>query len=122
MQKILWGLIIVLFIAMGVLYYLYFNYTSSDEHKIKQANAAVSNSFKIAYFDLDSLQNNYEYYKRVRDYLKNKDAQMTQKLNQLRNSYVNKLKEYNQKGPSMSQKEQSEYQQQLMKLKIQNAI
>lgn len=117
MNRILLAINIVLLLAVGVLYYLYFKYTSADEHKINEANAAVKNSFKLAYFDLDSLEDKYDYYKEVRDYLRGRDSQMTQQLNKLRTGYMSKVKEYNQRGPTMSQTEQSEYQQQLIKMR-----
>src|SRR5690242_14715040 len=98
MNKILLTLNIILLIAVGALYYLYYQYTNSDEHKITEANKAVANSYKVAYFELDSLQNQYEFYKEIRDYLNSKDAQITKKLNELRNNYMNKVKEYQQKG------------------------
>ena len=116
MNKILLTLNIVLLIAVGTLYYLYYQYTNSDAHKITEANKAVANSYKVAYFELDSLQNQYEFYKEVREYLNNKDAQITKKLNELRNNYMNKVKEYQQKGPTMSQTEQGEFQQVLMNM------
>jgi outer membrane protein len=116
MKKFLLILNCILIIAVGVLYYLYFNYASSDIHKIKQANAAVANSFKIAYFDLDTLQNKYEDYKQVRDFLRGKDSEITVELNQMGTNYMEKYKEYQQKGPSMTQAEQSNYQQELTKM------
>ncbi|MGN6618203.1 MAG: OmpH family outer membrane protein [Ilyomonas sp.] len=116
MNKILLTLNIILLIAVGALYYLYYLYTNSDEHKITEANKAVANSYKVAYFELDSLQNQYEFYKEIRDYLNSKDAQITKKLNELRNNYMNKVKEYQQKGPTMSQTEQGEFQQVLMNM------
>lgn len=116
MNRVLLILNIVLLIAVAVLFYLFYDYTTSDKHKINQANTAVANSFKVAYFELDTLQNQYEYYKEVRDYLNGKDAQITKQLNALRTNYMNKVKEYQQKGPSMTQTEQSEYQQELMNM------
>jgi outer membrane protein len=116
MQRVLIVLNILLLLAVGVLFYLYVDYTRNDKHTILQSEKAANTSFKIAYFELDSLENQYEYCKEVRSYIRNKDAQMTKQLNQLRNTYVAKLKEYNQKGPTMSQTEQSEYQQVLMKM------
>ncbi len=116
MKKFLLVANIVLLVAVAVLFFLFFEYKNADQHKIAQTNAAVSNNFKIAYFDLDSLEIHYEYAKEVRDYLRGKEDQMTRQLNQLRNNYMNKLKEYNQKGPTMTQTEQSDYQQQLMKM------
>jgi outer membrane protein len=116
MNKFLLGLNIVLVIAVGALFYLHFDYIDSDKHDIKQAQSAAANTFKIAYFELDSLQTKYEYYKEVKDYLTKKDAQYNQELSNIRTKYQLKLKEYQDRGPSLSQSQQSEYEQQLMKM------
>ncbi len=117
MNKIVLPLNILLLLGLGILYYLFFSYRNEDDHRIQQANAASANRFKIAYFELDSLQENYAYFKEMRDYLNSQEAQMTKRLNGLRDKYTDKLKEYNQKGPTMSQTEQSAFEQQLMSLK-----
>ncbi len=117
MNKFLLFLNIVLILALGVLYFLFFNYRNQDKHSIQQANAASANRFKIAYFELDSLQENYVYFKQMRDYLNKHEAQMTKRLNEMRDKYTTKLKEYNQKGPTMSQTEQGAFEQQLVSLK-----
>ncbi len=116
MRNFLIALNAILFIAVAILYYLYFDYTSTDLHKIKQANAEVANSFKIAYFDLDTLQTKYDDYKKVRDDLRAKDSEMTAELNQLRVNYMDKVKEYQQKGNTMSPAEQNDAQQELAKM------
>lgn len=117
MKKVLLISNMVLLVAVIVLYYLYFRYTSTDSHRIMQANTAVANSFKIAYFDLDSLESQYQDYKEARDYLRGKDSEMTEQLNILQNNYISKVKEYQQKGPTMSQTEQSDFQDQLAKMR-----
>ncbi len=117
MNKISIILNVILLVALGTLYYLFFSYRDQDRHRIQQANAASANRFKIAYFELDSLQENYAYFKEARDYLNTQEAQMTKRLNGLRDRYSDKLKEYNQKGPTMSQTEQGAFEQQLMSLK-----
>ena len=117
MNKIFLTLNIVLLLALGTLYYLFFNYRNQDRHAIQQANTASANRFKIAYFELDSLQENYAYFKEARDYLNGQEAQMTKHLNGLRDKYADKLKEYNQKAPTMSQTDQGAFEQQLMSLK-----
>ncbi len=116
MNKFLLGLNIVLLVAVGILYYYFFQYRNQDEHRIKDANAAVANNFKIAYFELDSLQENYTYFKEVREELNKQEAQKTKQLNTIRDNYLNKLKEYNQKGATMSQTDQSTFEQQLRTL------
>ena len=117
MNKALIVLNIALLLGLGVLYYLFFTYQNQDKHIIQQTNAATANRFKIAYFELDSLQENYAYFKEARDYLNTQEAGMTKRLNGLRDKYTDKLKEYNQKGPTMSQTEQGAFEQQLMSLK-----
>ena len=116
MKKALLALNILLVVAVGYLFYQHYSYITKDEHEKNTNKAAEQNSFKIAYFELDSLQDNYEYYKEVRDVLTKKDQANAEKLNKIKNAYLNKAKEFQTKGPNLSQNEQSEYQQQLGKL------
>lgn len=117
MNKIIVPLNIVLLLGLGVMYFLFFTYKNQDKHLIQQANAASANRFKIAYFELDSLQERYTYFKEMRDYLNSQESRMTKQLNVMRDKYSDKLKEYNQKGPTMSQTEQGSFEQQLIGLK-----
>ena len=77
--------------------------------------AASTNSFRIAYFELDSLQNNYQYFKDALSTLKGKEESMNSELASLEKSYQKKIAEWQQKGNNMSQAEQQaanqEYQQ-----------
>lgn len=117
MKNFLLAFNILLLIGLGILYYEFYEYKNKDVHVKDTTNAAVSKNFTIAYFELDSLQENYSYFKEVRTYLNSQEAQMTKQLNALRDGYFAKLKEYNQKGPTMSQTEQGAFEQQLMKMK-----
>ena len=116
MNKVLLVLNVILIVAVGILYYYFIQYRIEDQHHVKEANAAVANSFKIAYFELDSLQEHYTYFKEVREELNKQEAQRTKQLNNIRTSYLNKLKEYNQKGATMSQTDQSNFEEQLRNL------
>ena len=116
MNKALLVLNIILIVAVGILYYYFIQYRTEDQHHVKEANAAVANSFKIAYFELDSLQEHYTYFKEVRDELNKQEAQRTKQLENIRSNYLNKLKEYNQKGATMSQTDQSNFEEQLRTL------
>ena len=81
------------------------------------AGSAVTGatSFSIAYFELDSLQNNYQYFKDALSTLKTKEESMNNELASLEKSYQKKIAEWQQKGNNMSQAEQQaanqEYQQ-----------
>src|SRR3954453_5747814 len=116
MNRVLLVLNIILIVAVGILYYYFIQYRVEDEHRIKDANAAIANNFKIAYFELDSLQEHYTYYREVREELNRQEAQRTKQLDNIRANYMNKLKEYNQKGATMSQTDQSNFEQQLRTL------
>ena len=79
------------------------------------ATGTTSGSFKIAYFELDSLQNNYQYFKDALSTLKTKEESMNNELAALEKSYQKKIAEWQQKGNNMSQAEaeaaNKEYQQ-----------
>lgn len=61
--------------------------------------------FRIAYFDIDSLQNKYEYFKDALGELKAKEESMNKELSSLERTYQKKINEWQQKGASMSQSE-----------------
>lgn len=71
--------------------------------------------FKIAYFDIDSLQNKYQFFKDALGELKVKEEAMNNELSSLERSYQKKISEWQQKGSTMSQSEadavQREYAQ-----------
>ncbi|MBS1730740.1 MAG: OmpH family outer membrane protein [Bacteroidetes bacterium] len=116
MKKFLIASNIVLIAAVAFLFYRSYQSVQPNSPEVSSHNTGDSIHGKIAYFDLDSLQNQYQYFIEVRDYLKGKDDANTKELNRLRNNYMSKLKEYNQKGPSLSQAEQGQYQQDLLQM------
>ena len=113
MKKFLIVFNILLAIAVAYLFYIHFTYVATDEHEKNQNAIIAANAMKIAYFDLDTLQNNYEYFKEMRTYLTGKKDVMDQKLNKIRSDYTAKVNDYNKRGPSLSQTEQSQMQQEL---------
>lgn len=117
MNKVLLGLNIVLLLALGFLYYAFY----ADKKPAKPATAnqqttAKETNIKIAYFDLDTLEKNYVYAKETRDYLKQKNDAMESKLNKIRQDYTAKVNEYNKRGATLSQTEQSQMQEELARL------
>jgi outer membrane protein len=79
------------------------------------ANAVSPDVFRIAYFELDSLQSNYQYFKDALSNLKSKEQSMNAELAAIEKSYQKKIAEWQQKGNNMSQAEAEaanrEYQQ-----------
>ena len=61
---------VVLLALVGYLYYVHF-YSSKNSitfiHSTK--DSSINHGNKVAYIDLDSLQSNYEYYKKIKAYI-----------------------------------------------------
>lgn len=102
-------------ILIAVLFYLHF----SEKPVVKTASGPTPNvpasDFRIAYFDIDSLQTHFEYFKKVSNEMKARENAMTVELRTLENSYQKKIKEWQEKGANMTQAEgeaaQREYAQ-----------
>ena len=116
MNKSLLVLNIVLLIALAYLYYAFYNQKNAVQSTKNPQQTSSKTSFKIAYFDLDTLEKNYVFAKETRDYLKVKNDAMEAKLNKIRQDYTNKVNDYNKRGASMSQTEQSQMQEDLSRL------
>lgn len=97
------GLNAALVIAVAVLFYLQF---SSKKAAVAASPAGATDSgFKIAYFESDSLETGFEYYKEVSKELAASEQQKRGELLAQRNAYIEKVKEYQAKGQSMTQME-----------------
>ncbi len=99
---------IIALIGVGVLFYLHF---SQNKPQNKKANTVASSKdtpkgeFRIAYFDIDSLQEKYTYFKDVSEDVRSKEAKVTSQLNALQDNYQKRLKQLQEKGPTMTQAE-----------------
>ncbi len=116
MNRILIAFNIVLLAAVGVLYLLYFQYTKDDRHRITNVNNQLANSFKVAYFDIDTLDTYYDYSKQVRSYLMQQDSLNQSKLAAMRNNINSQIKQMNQTGGSLTQQQQISFQQKMQDL------
>lgn len=107
---------VVLLILVGVLFYLHFSSSSnkSTPAPAKVMNAAPAGAFKIAYFDMDSVEKNYEYLKDVKNELKAKENQLTGQLNAMKDRYMSKVNKFQQEAQTMTQERQGAMQQDLL--------
>jgi outer membrane protein len=114
MNKISTVLSVLSLVLVGVLYFLYF---SNKEQGKKASNAlentTAANDFRIAYFDIDSLQTNYEHYKDAIEELKKTEQTMAAELQALRTRYQNYIAELQKKGENMTQAEGERAQREL---------
>jgi outer membrane protein len=115
-RNILLAFNVVLLILVGVLFYLHFSSSKQAAPAATKVmeSTAPSGPFKIAYFEMDSIENHYEYLKDVKNQLKAKENQLTGQLTSLKDRYMDKVKKYQQEAQSMTQERQGALQQELM--------
>lgn len=107
---------IVLLILVAVLFYLHFSSSSKQQTATpaKVMDSTPTGPFKIGYFEMDSIENNYEYLKQVKSQLKAKENQLTGQLSSLKNHYMDKVKKFQQEAQTLSQERQGAMQQELL--------
>lgn len=126
--------IVLSIIAIALSGFAIYKTGASSKASAKDTSAATPDApaadFSIAYFDIDSLQNKYEYFKDALGELKVKEEAMNNELASMEKNYQKKISEWQKKGPSMSQSEadavqreytqmQQNYQQRRMSLEQQ---
>jgi outer membrane protein len=111
MKSISWIVNGVLAVAVIVLFVLHFSANSTP------ARASINDKggVKIAYFEIDSIQNSYEFFKEVKSSLQVKDMENTKQLTNLKNEYIAKYQELQKNAQFLSQAEVASRQQDLVK-------
>jgi outer membrane protein len=109
---------VVLVIAVATLFFLYFSKKAPQVSASITSNDAQSNgpAFKIAYFEMDSVENNYDYFKDVRNQFRTKEQQLNNDLQNLKNQYNKMYEEYSQVHASLSVEEKNKKEQALVNL------
>jgi len=102
----------VLAVAIIVLYVLHF---SESNTPIKSA-ALTGGGVKVAYFEIDSIQNNYNLFKEVKAALQAKDLENAKQLTGLKNAFALKYQDLQKNGQYLSQAEVGARQQELAQL------
>lgn len=112
MKSINWVVNGVLVIAVIVLYVLHFNNTN-----IPIKSAALNGAgTKVAYFEIDSIQNSYAFFQEVKSSLQVKDMENAKQLAGLKNAFAAKYQELQKNGRYLSQAEVANSQQELAQL------
>lgn len=112
MKPITWVVNGVLAVAIIVLYVLHF---SGNNAPIKSAASAGAGT-KVAYFEIDSIQNSYEFFKEVKSALQVKDMENAKQLTALKNAFAAKYQDLQKNGQYLSQAEIGSRQQELAQL------
>ncbi len=116
MKNFTLGLNIALVAAVGVLFYLHFSSSSAGNVAITGTKAVPAGSFKIAYFETDSIQTQFEYFKEVSGELQAKDQANAKILGDMKSTFAAKYQELQKVASSLSQAELANKQQELMQM------
>lgn len=115
---------IALIVAVIVLFFLHFDNkqtsTSNKTFSRNDSTAGIQQAQRIAYFEMDSIDDSYKYMKEAKEALIKKNKQVESQINDLQAEVTSKIQEANQKGPSMSQAEQMSYSKEIDELSKKN--
>lgn len=104
---------IILGLAVAVLFYLHFS-GKSGQNGMESSVAVPAGNFKVAYFEGDSLQNQFEYYKEVQLQLQAKANENQRQIGQMRTILANKYQELQKLSQMLSQTEMAGKQQEFL--------
>jgi len=118
MKNILLTINIILLLLVGYLYYLHFHNDNQQNaaHKISSESTSTNDKSRVAYIDLDSLQNNYGYYQKLKNDFEKKQNQANDEIASLQKKYQSRAMELQQKAATMDQKQQEAAMQEINKM------
>jgi len=97
---------VVLLVLVGILYYLYFSSKRPITFIHTNKDSSINHGNKVAYIDLDSLENNYEYYKKIKAEFDRKQEASNDEIINLQKKYQARAVQLQEKGPTMNQQDQ----------------
>jgi outer membrane protein len=121
MKNILLVINIVLILLVGDLYYLHFQNGKGKtviETKNPSSNT-IEEKAKVAYIDLDSLQTNYSYYKKIKADFERKQASANDEITKMQRKFQARAVQLQQKAATMNQQEQANAMEEINKMQQQ---
>ena len=82
------GLNIALVLAVVVLFYLHFASPKENVVAVSSTKMVPSGHFRIAYFDIDSIQNQFEYFKEIKNQLEAGTQENKKLLRHLKSTFA----------------------------------
>lgn len=117
MKNISTLLSVIALLGVGVVLYLHITHTEALKKQIVVENQKRDSShFRIAYFDIDTLQAHFDQFRDAEETLKKKEEQKNAELNQYNARYQRRLKELQAKASTMTQAEGESAQNELAQM------
>lgn len=114
MKKLSIVLNIILFILVGILFYLHFAKKSPVSASPALTHDSVSHSLSIAYVNLDSLEEHYGYFQQKKADLEKKQESIQNDLSSRARTLQNEVAQLQKKAPTMTQAEGEAAQKSIM--------
>lgn len=99
----------ILAVAVAVLFYFQFagKQAAGSKPVANGGEEAATDNYpgKIAYFEMDSVEQQYQYIKEVQGQLKTREQSITSELGSMRNGYANRVQQLQSQAPQMSQQD-----------------
>lgn len=115
MKNVSLGLNIILVLAVAILFYLQFS-GKKNTAQTADLKSVPAGNFKIAYFEIDSIQTQFEYYKEIQKTLEAKDQEINKQLNSLKSAFAAKYQELQRTAQTLTQAELASKQQELQQM------
>ncbi|MCZ2459896.1 MAG: OmpH family outer membrane protein [Chitinophagales bacterium] len=122
MKSFLWILNLLLLAAVGYLYYLHFTSKKSEDLLTASEGKDVivaPDSFRIAYFEMDSVEKNFQMVKDVKAELSKKEDAMNSEIDMLSRNFQQQANAYQGKAQSMTESQSESATQDLMRMQDQ---
>ncbi len=118
MKNFTLGLNVVLVIAVAVLFFLHFSSTGKTVQAAGNngAKAAPAGDFKVAYFDMDSLETHYEYMKDFIKEIRTAEEKSGRDLQADKNTYMKAIQDYRTHEKEWSDEQKYNKQKELAEL------
>jgi outer membrane protein len=114
-------LLVINIILLGLVGYLYFLHFQNKKANVTQevrsaAPGSLTEKSRVAYIDIDYLQNNYTYYKKIKADFERKQAAANDEITSMQKKYQSRAMQLQQKAASMSHQEQESAMQEINKM------
>lgn len=118
MKNVLLSVNIILLALVGYLYYLQFgNKKPIDSNKSKsEVTNVIGEKSKVAYIDLDSLQANYSYYKKLQADFERRQSKANDEITSMQKKFQSRAVELQQKASTMNPQQQESAMQEINKM------
>ena len=108
-------------VAIAILFFLFFKQGSPSANGQKAKNEAVSghgHGLTIAYFEMDTVERNYNYIKDVQEQLKGRQQSISSELNNTKKQYMGRIQQLQNKASTMSQQEGESAQAEINQMQV----